>query len=244
MRTRLSSRLAAALCLLLLAACDPKKEDKPTAKADEKSESKKDADKADDKKVEAKADEKKADDAKADAKLDEPKADDAKADDPGASADGGATEKEAGPVLADGELSLDHEKVGELHTGMKGEDVEKLLGAPKEKGPIEEEAATGDLSGAWKYPDQGIELWMGHDDLKGKNPRILGLTVTDKCTMPLPWGLAIGSTRAEVEKVYGGNFDKDATTPETFIAGSVYGGSFYSFEDGKVVGLFIGAGAE
>lgn len=230
MRTRLSSRLAPALSLLLLAACDPKKDDKPTAKAEAKSESKKDADKPADAKVEAKADEKKADDAKA--------------DDAGASADDGATEKEAGPVLADGELSLDHEKVGELHLGMKGEDVEKLLGAPKEKGPIEEEAATGDLSGAWKYPDQGIELWMGHDDLEGKNPRILGLTVTDKCTLPLPWGLAIGSTRAKVEKVYGANFDKDATTPETFIAGSVYGGSFYSFEDGKVAGLFIGAGAE
>ena len=60
----------------------------------------------------------------------------------------------------------------------------------------------------------------------------------------LPWGLKIGSPRADVEKIYGTHFDKDFTDENTFVAGSVYGGSHYAFKDGKVDSLFIGAGAE
>ena len=264
MNRRLSSRLVAALALFVVVACDPKKEDKPTAKAEDKSGSKdegKGKDKADakaDAKAEAKADAKaddtkaddvKADDAKADdAKADDAKADDAKADEPETAEDGvledGTDQEGSGPVFAEGDLDLSHEKIGDLHLGMSGADLEKMLGKPKEKSKIIELGATGDLVGTWSFPGKGITAEMVFDDRKGTNPSISALTANESCAFALPWGLKIGSTRAEVEKVYGKNFDPDMTTKETFIAGSIYGGSMYDFEDGKVVRLFIGAGAE
>ena len=246
--------------LLLLAACDPKKEDKPTAKAEDKSESKKaDGDEADPKKADPKkadpkkADAKKADDKKADPKkADDEKADDEKADDakedPETAEDGvledGSDQEKAGPVFAEGDIDLSFEKVGELYVGMSGADLEKVLGKPKKKGEISMQEATGDYTASWSYPGKGIEIWMDFADEKGSKPSIGALIVNENCAFSLPWGLNIGSTRAEVEKVYGKNFDPDMTNEDSFIAGSVYWGAQYEFKDGKVVSLFLGAGAE
>lgn len=148
------------------------------------------------------------------------------------------------PVITDGELDLGAEKVGDLHIGMTAADLEAKLGKAASQSPIIMEEATGEHVQDWTYPAQGLEIGLWSADEKGTDQKVRSITAGDKCTLALPWGLAIGSPRADVEKVYGTHFDKDMSDAQTFIAGSVYGGSFYGFKDGKVASLFIGAGAE
>ena len=64
-------------------------------------------------------------------------------------------------------------------------------------------------------------------------------------------GIGVGATRAEVEAAYRDALGKgrepnepDATTEQLLIVGSVYGGTFFRFEGGKLVSIFVGAGAE
>ena len=236
----------------LTGACDSgKKDDKAAAgKADAKA-------KADDGKAkDVKAPEAKAEaDAKADADADVKEEDakteaDAKADD-GAEAgaeDGAVAEADAAaptaPVIKDGDLMTGNEDVGGIHQGMGPADVEKLLGPPADKGEIVEEEATGDFIQTWSYKDKGLSIMMAGTNAKGTDLTVGAITVDNTYTGELPWGLKIGSTRADVEKIYGEHFDKDFTDDHQFVAGSIYGGSHYTFKDGKVDGLFIGAGAE
>lgn len=149
------------------------------------------------------------------------------------------------PVFdAEGELDTSKEMVGELHTGMKPAEVETMLGKPeKTEGPFEE-GATGEFLTTWSYPAKGLSLDFSAVDDKGKDIALRGISCSKTCAFGLPWGLKIGSTVADVKKVYGENFDKSATREDLFIAGSVYGGSFYTIENGAVVGIFIGPGAE
>jgi len=117
------------------------------------------------------------------------------------------------------------------------------LGEPAKKSEIFEEGATGDFVQDWEYPAKGLVVGMASPSATGAQA-VSTLTANATCTLPARWGLKIGSTRAEVEKVYGSNFDGDFTNGDVFVAGSVYGGVFYDFTEGKVSGIFIGAGAE
>lgn len=166
---------------------------------------------------------------------------------------GGAPDPNAptGPVFDEEEggedgyvLHLEHEKVGALQIGMKPDEAVEVLGEPKEKGEIWEEEATGDFVSDWTFPDKGVVLHMASADKKGTDMRINAISADKSCTLSFPWGLKVGSTRADVEKIYGDKFHDVVTDDKQFVAGSIYGGTFYNFEDGKVVGIFIGAGAE
>lgn len=147
------------------------------------------------------------------------------------------------PVIVDGELMLDPEGIGDLRLGMKAAEVVALMGEPSKKSGIDEEGATGDFVQSWDYPSKGLGIGMAAPSAKGPWS-LSNLTANADCPMPGPWGLKIGSTRAEVEKIYGKAFDPDFTDADQFVAGSVYGGVFYGFTDGKVSSIFIGAGAE
>ena len=57
-------------------------------------------------------------------------------------------------------------------------------------------------------------------------------------------GVGIGSTEEEVRAAYKNLIDPGSRPGEMIIAGSVYGGVFFTIEDGKVTTIFIGAGAE
>jgi hypothetical protein len=57
--------------------------------------------------------------------------------------------------------------------------------------------------------------------------------------------VGIGSTHAEVEQAYGP--ERDATSsekPTVFVAGALYGGLVFSFDQGRATGILLGAAAE
>lgn len=152
--------------------------------------------------------------------------------------DAAAASTETEPAADEGET------VGPIREGMSAEDVIGVLGEPTEKPGFVLMEATGEYVSDWPWPDKDLTLSMMATDEAGAGASVGGITCGKSCAFGLPHGLKIGSSRAEVEAVYGDNFDKGSTDENLFVAGSVYGGSFYSFEAGKVVGIFIGAGAE
>jgi hypothetical protein len=172
-----------------------------------------------------------------------------KAIDPGA-----ATDAPAPPTPADpraGDLpDPTSESLGGLNDGDPISKAEALFGAPSEKEAFYEEGATGDMIAEWRWEKQGVSITVQ------KLPTGLiarGVSVTAPSTAKTSRGIGIGSTWAEVDAIYspvkgkGLNPDEGEEVtwgPEQIIVGSVYGGTFFSFEDGKVTSIFVGAGAE
>lgn len=148
------------------------------------------------------------------------------------------------PVISESGLDTSAEAIGSIRQGMTADAVVAALGEPDGRPEFELEDATGDFVAGWAWTAKDMVVSMAATDASGTNATVSGIGCGANCPFDLPWGLKIGSTRAEVEAIYGEHFDPDFTNEHTFVAGSVYGGSFYSFEDGKVVGIFIGAGAE
>lgn len=141
---------------------------------------------------------------------------------------------------------FDGERLGELRLGLPAEEVIELLGQPVERSRIEEEAATGDFVQTWEYPDRGLHLGMAASSKAG--PQSLNaITAKSPCALATRLGVAIGSTRADVEDAYGAVRDRENVDPDdrsSFVAGSVYGGIIFRFDGDTVSEIFMGAAAE
>ena len=71
------------------------------------------------------------------------------------------------------------------------------------------------------------------------------MTAAGACQLATARGIKIGSTEAAVKKAYAKERDKEQTKAgESFTAGSIYDGVIFTFKDGKVSQIFIGAAAE
>jgi len=58
--------------------------------------------------------------------------------------------------------------------------------------------------------------------------------------------MRIGSTEREVVEAYGRFRDPEEDSEEgrSFVAGSVYDGMIFDFQDGRVIRIFLGSAAE
>lgn len=144
----------------------------------------------------------------------------------------------------EGEYSYGKDALGELKTGLADKDVIAKLGAPKHKDGREEEGATGEIVDLWDYPEQGIGLMMNSRTMTSAQ-WISGISIEAPCTFKTKLGVGVGSTRDEVLAAYGAFEDPDyPSDPDEFIAGSIYGGTFFRFRDGQVVSIYMGVGGE
>lgn len=157
----------------------------------------------------------------------------------------GAAKVDPKTLLDDeGHYNYAHDAFGDLKDGLADTAVVAKLGEPESKSGREEEGATGDIVDQWNYPKQGVTLTMRSTTMTGAQS-IGGLTITAPCEFKTKLGIGIGSTRAEVLAAYGTFKDPEfPARPDQFIAGSVYGGTFFDFTEDKVVSMFMGAGAE
>lgn len=90
----------------------------------------------------------------------------------------------------------------------------------------------------------GISLDMA-SDIKGGAKSIASITAIGPSTLRTQRNIQIGSTRQEVMKAYRHEWDKENSMPSgSFIAGSIYGGLIFNFENNKVNRIFLGAAAE
>jgi hypothetical protein len=147
-------------------------------------------------------------------------------------------------VTAAVDSNVSTEPLGKLALGQKAEAVLKLLGEPTSKGKDTRWEAIGEWVQEWRFPAQGLRLAMNSAQ-KGGVKTVLSITASAGCQLATARGIKIGSSEAAVRKAYAKDYEKEQSAPgSTFVAGSVYGGVIFTFKDGKVGEIFIGAAAE
>ncbi len=150
-----------------------------------------------------------------------------------------------GPQAAEGaEFNSGGEKIGELRLGLSEKEINRIIPCRPEKGKEILEGATGDYIQMWKYHDCGILLKMVSERKRGAKS-VGSITVTSPCDFATGSGIRIGSEESEVVKAYGQFQDPEETKKgKVFVAGSIYDGMIFTLKEGKVVKIFLGAGAE
>ena len=136
------------------------------------------------------------------------------------------------------------EQIGKLHLGLAAKTVQQLIPGKPVLGSDDLMMADAAYHQEWKYPAAGITLGMVAEK-KGGPKSIERITLTSPSTLATSKGIRIGSTEAEVNAVYGRFRNaEDSEHFGGFIAGSVFGGVMFTFQQGKVSRIFIGAAAE
>lgn len=137
-----------------------------------------------------------------------------------------------------------------LRLGMDAKTVHLLFGPPDEKGTPAEMAATGMFEADWRWASRGFTARMGATSA-GAEPSLSGMEIAGSSKLRTSRGVGLGATRAEVESLYADALGKgrqpDEPNPDTdrlLVLGSIYGGTFFRFENGKLVSIYVGAGAE
>ncbi|MCW6036567.1 hypothetical protein K4A83_09875 [Spirulina subsalsa FACHB-351] len=132
---------------------------------------------------------------------------------------------------------------GWLKVGLPASAIVDQLGDPPQKGEAVFWGAIGTYVQQWDYPSQGINLQMESEESDGEQ-RVLHLTLSSPSNLKTRQNIGIGSFRTEVEQAYQEYGQVTPDNPNTFIAGTVYGGIIFEFEDDQVTHIFIGAAAE
>ena len=142
------------------------------------------------------------------------------------------------------EFPYGKEQIGKLHIGLSEREVKQIIPGQPTRGAEKWWGADGQYHQEWQYTDGGITLGMVAKK-KGGLKSIESITITSPSMLQTQRGIRIGSTEAEVIKAYG-RFQnaEDSKQGELFVAGSIFGGVMFDFQQGRVNRIFIGAAAE
>ena len=145
---------------------------------------------------------------------------------------------------AEEHLLSESEKIGEFSEGMSAKKLKKKLHCAFKLDKEIMTEADGLYHQTWDCPALGIRFDMS-SGRKGGDKTINQITIVAPSQLKTGRGIQIGSTEQQVIKAYNDVKDVQGTVPhETFVAGSVYGGLFFQFKNGKVDSIMLGAGAE
>ena len=154
------------------------------------------------------------------------------------------TEDELNSLLEAGFDLMERESLGGwLKLGLSEREILAQLGEPSQKGEDIFWGAIGMYVQKWEYRDRGITLQM-ESEKPGQPKQILSLTISTPCSLKTNAGIGIGSSQEEVIQAYHHYQDNSYGGDNSFIAGTVYGGLIFSFENEQVSQIFIGAAAE
>lgn len=133
-------------------------------------------------------------------------------------------------------------QVGWLDQGTTIAQVKTRLGEPDSVTEPEEEGASGDIFQVFVWEKAGVEV-----DGRAVGPQ--GELAVHSFTVKAPFVgqtercVGLGSSREQITAAYADV--QDPNSQSSFIAGSIYGGMFFFFdEQGRVSSIFVGAGAE
>lgn len=136
---------------------------------------------------------------------------------------------------------MEEERIGFLHLNANNFFAEKVLGpALSETAPIVWEA-DGEKHKTATYRE-GVTLDMIEKD--SIEYIIWSIRVDPPSSLETKRGIKIGSTFGEVVKTYNEAIPQPITDSTYLVAGSLYGGLMFRFENGKVVQILLGAAAE
>lgn len=130
-----------------------------------------------------------------------------------------------------------------LKVGVNQKEILNKLGKPDSLKKEEILDAIGLYVEEWKYNDKGISLSMA-SKLKGANKTVLYINITKPCSYKTSKNIGIDSHRDEITKAYSKYIDNVNSNETQIIAGSVYEGIVFTFENDKVSNIFFGALSE
>lgn len=153
------------------------------------------------------------------------------------------------PPAAEPETEVDDfalmksELIGNIALGDSSAAIRSRHGEPRMTGAIEESPATGSWDQTWTFPD-GLTLTMSSSTRSGPQS-VSAVTIVSPSTLKTRRGIGIADSREAVERAYGDVRSDDLDVgDDVFVAGSIYGGLVFSFENGLVKEVFLGASAE
>jgi hypothetical protein len=139
------------------------------------------------------------------------------------------------------------EHLGRLRLGLSERQVNTVMKAEPEKGDVELWGATGEYGQTWFYPSQGIFVDVMSSAADGSKT-VGSLAIQAPSTLTTQRGIGIGSSHADVLRVYGAfrapEYESWPNGEDSFVAGSIYGGLVFTFTEGAVSEIFLGAAAE
>ena len=102
----------------------------------------------------------------------------------------------------------------------------------------------GEIIQDWNYAECGVKIQLSTIDTDVAQA-VSSITVAAPSEFKTARGISIGSSEEAVFEAYEDQVDPTISElGETFVAGSIYGGLVFTFEEGKVVKMFLGGGAE
>jgi len=134
------------------------------------------------------------------------------------------------------------DSLGEIKLGTPMTSLLQWFGEPQEKSEAQIWGADEQLHQTIKYTALGLEFDMVSDGDSSMTVNMI--TATAGCTLKTAKGIGLGSTHDEVKAAYKKYISESASDEITLIAGSIYGGIVFGFEDKKVKSIFYGAGTE
>jgi hypothetical protein len=134
---------------------------------------------------------------------------------------------------------MESETLGQLKLGLSKNQVEEMLGTPDELSEKTFWEADGEYHQTYFYKKLGVTLTM-----VGDNQVINMIEIKNPCDFKTSKNIFIGSSYKEVMSAYKKYYSEEFSSPDTFVAGSIYGGVMFNFARGKVESIIIGAVAE
>ncbi|GAB4192511.1 MAG: hypothetical protein Fur006_36990 [Coleofasciculaceae cyanobacterium] len=136
------------------------------------------------------------------------------------------------------------EGFGQLKLDLTAAQVIEILGSPETKGESNLWGADGLYHQDWYYPQQGITLNMASEKAQERQ-RVASIKLMSPSTLKTRRGIGIGDSYTKVIQAYKDEEERESSiSSKSFVAGSIYGGLIFSFENGRVNEIFIGAAAE
>ncbi len=136
------------------------------------------------------------------------------------------------------------EGFGELKIDLTEAQIFELLGNPETKGENIVWGADGLYHQPWYYPQQGITLDLVSQTAQ-TSKKVASIKLSSPSTLKTQRGIGIGDSYSEVMQAYKQEEDPENALPsQQFVAGSIYGGLTFSFQNGRVNEIFLGAAAE
>ncbi|NOQ71831.1 MAG: hypothetical protein GQ574_07515 [Crocinitomix sp.] len=140
---------------------------------------------------------------------------------------------------------MKNESFGALKIDMDTATVIGLIGPPTTKTPEEYWGADGGIHNDWSYPNLGLTLGMVvFEDTPEVAKQIFGMTLNDLGKFCTAKNICIGATAEEVKSAYKVELGNGVLEADYLVAGTVYGGLIFTFENNSLVEMFLGAAAE
>lgn len=138
-------------------------------------------------------------------------------------------------------------KVESVALGMKEQEALKFLGQPQSRGKYQYNGeCTADYSATCKWTKKGLDVIFTANDKRGQDAHISGIIIPPASKVKLKDNIGIGSTEAEVKKVFG-KYQTEETkevssrSKNEFWIGRDCEAIKFEFKNGKVLRIDIGA---